>query len=68
MPNSLSTRLSEPAEVFEQLTDEEADLLVRLLERKLAAVHLSLDQAIDATLAVLPRLIRIPARKILFGK
>ncbi|TLG00343.1 hypothetical protein FEK35_24180 [Nocardia cyriacigeorgica] len=68
VPNSLSARLAEPAEVFEQLTPEEADLLVQLLERKVAAAQLSLDQAIEATFAVLPRLIRIPARKILFGK
>ncbi|MDO3650680.1 hypothetical protein [Nocardia mangyaensis] len=68
MPNSLSARLSEPADVLDRLTDEEADLLVRLLDRKLAAAQLSLDQSIDATLAAFPRLIRIPARKILFGK
>ncbi|MCP2298300.1 hypothetical protein APR11_004745 [Nocardia amikacinitolerans] len=60
--------LAEPREIIDQLTDEEAATLSTLLRRAEQQQRHSLDAAIDASLEVLPRLVRIPARKILFGK
>ncbi|MFI6213399.1 hypothetical protein ACIBCD_15530 [Nocardia brasiliensis] len=67
-PNPLLATLREPAEVLSQLTPEESRLLFDRLEHVQRAQQRSLDESIDAALAVLPRLMRIPARKILFGR
>ncbi|WP_431949645.1 hypothetical protein [Nocardia lijiangensis] len=64
----LLAELAEPREIIDQLTDEEATTLLILLRRAEQQQRGSLDAAIDDALEVLPRLVRIPARKILFGK
>ena len=60
--------LVEPREVLEQLTDSEAEVILELLRTERTRQQASLTTAIDDALEVLPRLIRIPARKILFGR
>ncbi|MEC3915630.1 hypothetical protein [Nocardia sp. CDC160] len=66
--NPLLAELKEPREILERLTPEESARLLTLLRRAQRDQQRSLDAAIDGSLEVLPRLIRIPARKILFGK
>ncbi|MFI6866756.1 hypothetical protein [Nocardia sp. NPDC050406] len=64
----LLSELREPAEVLALLTPEESRQLSDLLRQARLTQQRSLDRAIDDALTVLPRLMRIPARKILFGK
>ncbi|MGV9616970.1 hypothetical protein [Nocardia xishanensis] len=66
--SELLAELAEPREIIDQLTDEEATTLLTLLRRAEQQQRHSLDAAIDAGFGVLPRLVRIPARKILFGR
>ncbi|MEV0031213.1 hypothetical protein [Nocardia sp. NPDC050793] len=66
--SELLAELTEPREILDQLTDEEATTLLTLLRRAEEQQRQSLDAAIDAAFDVLPRLVRIPARKILFGR
>ncbi|MBJ8345218.1 hypothetical protein [Antrihabitans sp. YC2-6] len=66
--SELVAELGEPREVLEQLTPEEAAKLLRLFKAAKVEQKKSLDAAIDGILDALPRLIRIPARKILFGR
>ncbi|MGX1806061.1 hypothetical protein ACWIGI_10145 [Nocardia sp. NPDC055321] len=63
----LLAELREPREVLTRLTDEQAAELLRLLHRRTATERAALDAAITAALGALPRLVRIPARAILFG-
>ncbi len=65
--NPLTDRLGEPREVLAQLTPAESRLLATLIDTARARQAESLDAALESTLAALPRLIRIPARKILMG-
>lgn len=55
-------------EIVAKLTSAEADLLAGLIQRKRVADRRSLDSSLDEALSILPRLVRVPARKILFGK
>lgn len=66
--NPLLTELKEPREILESLTPEESDQLLALMRQAMRDQQRSLDIAIDQGLQVLPRLARIPARRILFGK
>lgn len=66
--NPLLTELKEPREIVESLTPEESAQLLALMRQAMRDQQRSLDTAIDQALQVLPRLARIPARRILFGK
>lgn len=57
----------EPADVLGQLTPDEAATVLSLYLSVRQARRAELDTAIDDTLGFLPRLVRIPARKIMFG-
>lgn len=65
---ALRSALGGPREVLDELTEEEAELLLTLLRRARTAQRHSLDRAIDDALKILPRFVRIPARSILFGR
>ncbi|MDJ0392664.1 hypothetical protein QMK17_04900 [Rhodococcus sp. G-MC3] len=67
-PNPLLTELRGPRGVLEKLTADESQHLLDLLLRSKEVEKRRLDAAIDVGLGVLPRLLRIPAKKILFGK
>ncbi|WP_194820193.1 hypothetical protein [Nocardia sp. XZ_19_385] len=67
-PNPLLDQLGEPAEVLTLLTPSESQRLSDLLRQAKRSEQRSLDETIDRALTVLPRLMRMPARKILFGK
>ncbi|MFF2083972.1 hypothetical protein ACFVVM_09350 [Nocardia sp. NPDC058176] len=58
----------EPADVIRRLTPEEAVTVLTLYLSTKQKRRRDLDTAIDDILGVLPRLVRIPARKIMFGK
>ncbi|MET9485468.1 hypothetical protein [Nocardia sp. NPDC006630] len=64
----LLAELHEPSGVLTALDDKQAGDLLRLLHRRAAAERAALDTAITAALSALPRLVRIPARAVLFGK
>ncbi|WP_433662308.1 hypothetical protein ACQPW1_09205 [Nocardia sp. CA-128927] len=64
----LLTELKEPREILESLTPKESDQLLALMRQAMRDQQRSLDAAIDQGLQILPRLARIPARRILFGK
>ncbi|MFB8274531.1 hypothetical protein [Nocardia colli] len=66
--SALRAELGGLDDVLELLTQEEAEQLLTLLRQARIAQRRSLDRAIDDALQILPRLIRIPARSILFGK
>ena len=51
----------------ERLTEDEATQLAGLLAGVERSEREALDASIDVTLRHLPRLVRVPARKILFG-
>ena len=53
--------------VLDQLSADEADELHALIQTARTEQQAALDDAIEAALHHLPRLARIPARKILFG-
>jgi ABC-type branched-subunit amino acid transport system ATPase component len=67
MTNALERELGEPREIFAKLTAEEAELLVRLIERRRVSNRRSLDKAIDEVMGMLPRLVRPAAKKVMFG-
>lgn len=54
-------------DAVERLTEEEATQLAGLLATAERTEREALDASIDVTLRHLPRLVRMPARKILFG-
>ncbi|GEM30297.1 hypothetical protein NN3_13040 [Nocardia neocaledoniensis NBRC 108232] len=58
----------EPADVIAALTPEEAVTVLTLYLKVRQSRRAELETAIDDTLGFLPRLVRIPARKIMFGK
>ncbi|WP_227980384.1 hypothetical protein [Nocardia spumae] len=64
----LLAEIGGPPEVIAQLDQHEAATILALFACARQNQRRSLDRAIDDALGVLPRLIRIPARKILFGK
>jgi hypothetical protein len=64
----MRTELDGPCEVLHELTQEEAATLLSLIACAKQRNQRSLDAAIDDVLAALPRLIRIPARTLLFGR
>ncbi|MBF6215376.1 hypothetical protein IU469_30485 [Nocardia puris] len=66
--SELRAVLAEPREIIDRLSDEEATTLLASLRRAQTRQQQSLDSAINSALEVLPRLVRIPARKILFGR
>ncbi|GAB2550787.1 hypothetical protein [Nocardia heshunensis] len=57
-----------PDEVLAALTQQESELLLTLLQRARIAQRRSLDRAIDDAMKLAPRLLRVAARSILFGK
>ncbi|MEV0247440.1 hypothetical protein AB0H76_12680 [Nocardia sp. NPDC050712] len=65
---ALRAALGASGDAAAELTAAEAEQLLGLLRRAESAQRRSLDAAIDETLKILPRLLRIPARAILFGK
>lgn len=58
----------EPADVLSRLTQDEAVTVLTLYLTTRQRRRTDLDRAIDDILGFLPRLVRIPARKIMFGK
>ncbi|MFB7878432.1 hypothetical protein ACFC06_24570 [Nocardia sp. NPDC056064] len=58
----------EPADVLSRLTQDEAVTVLTLYQTTRQRRRTDLDRAIDDILGFLPRLVRIPARKIMFGK
>lgn len=64
---TLSTQVGSTP-VIALLTDEEAAMVLTMYSRAKERHSDRLDTAIDDAMQVLPRLIRIPARKIVFGK
>ncbi|AYF76784.1 hypothetical protein D7D52_26555 [Nocardia yunnanensis] len=67
-PHPLQAELAEPQDVLNLLTPAESEQLLTLLRRAKLTQQRNLDAAIDSGLEALPRLVRIPARKILFGR
>ncbi|MEV0686719.1 hypothetical protein AB0I35_22895 [Nocardia sp. NPDC050378] len=72
MSDATSALLAElggrPSDIVEQLTADEAATVLNLYLTARRQRRVELDRAIDDTLGFLPRLVRIPARKIMFGK
>ncbi|BDT99293.1 hypothetical protein [Nocardia sputorum] len=64
----LHAALREPADVIAMLTTQESAQLLMMIQRAKQQQRRSLDAAIDAGLGVLPRVVRISAKTILFGK
>lgn len=65
--DALRQELAVPDDVVHELTDPEAaDLLERYRSTR-SAQKKALEESIEVTLRHLPRLVRLPARKILFG-
>ncbi|MGW5575187.1 hypothetical protein ACWEVD_28635 [Nocardia thailandica] len=65
---ALRAELGVPAGILDSLTPAEAETVLSLFVRARQVRAERLEAAIDDGLQVLPRLVRIPARKILFGK
>lgn len=63
----LTRLLADNTGVVAELTAEEAELLHTFLLRQRDSQHRETMAAIDQSMGILPRLIRIPAKKILFG-
>ncbi len=64
----LLAELGEPADVLRRLDPAEAATLLELVQAARRTRQQRLEAAVDDAIGVLPRLMRIPARKILFGK
>lgn len=65
---ALLAELGEPADVLRRLDPDEAATLLALVRAARRIRQQRLETAVDDAIGVLPRLVRIPARKILFGK
>ncbi|MFF2555025.1 hypothetical protein ACFVUS_28755 [Nocardia sp. NPDC058058] len=63
----LTRLLADDTGVVTGLTPEQAEMLLTSLRRQRDSQHRETMAAIDQALGILPRLIRIPAKKILFG-
>ncbi|WP_405136305.1 hypothetical protein [Nocardia sp. NBC_01388] len=63
----LTRLLADDTGVVAELTAEQAELMLTLLRRQRDSQHRETMAAIDEAMGILPRLIRIPAKKILFG-
>jgi hypothetical protein len=65
---ALRSQLGEDLEFLDLLSDEECAQLVALLSDARRSQRAALDASITKVLNHFPMLIRVPARKILFGK
>jgi hypothetical protein len=63
----LRRELGGDLEVLAQLAPEECAELLDMVRTAKAAQRQALDDALGQVLGHLPRLVRVPARKILFG-
>ncbi|MCU1642855.1 MAG: hypothetical protein JWN03_3130 [Nocardia sp.] len=63
----LTRLLADDTGVVAELTAEQAELMLTFLQRQRDSQHRETMAAIDEAMGILPRLIRIPAKKILFG-
>jgi hypothetical protein len=65
--SKLRRQLGSDLDVLDQLTEPECFELLGLIDDVRATQKAALDAAIGEVLAKLPRLARIPARRIMFG-
>jgi hypothetical protein len=65
--SALRRQLGSDLDVLDQLTEPECAELLGLIDDARAAQKVALDAALGEVLGKLPRLVRIPARKIMFG-
>jgi hypothetical protein len=66
-PSALRRQLGSDLDVIDQLTESECAELLGLIDDARAAQKVALDTALGEVLGKLPRLVRVPARKIMFG-
>jgi hypothetical protein len=64
---NLRTELGDDLEVIDQLTDDECAELMAMIDAARRTQRAALDTSITEVLGHLPRLARLPARKIMFG-
>jgi len=67
MATALERQLREPRDVLAKLTAEESELLHRLIAERRIANRRSLDKALNEAMAMLPRMVRPMAKKVMFG-
>jgi hypothetical protein len=65
--SALRRQLGSDLDVLDQLTEPESAELLGLIDDVRAAQKVALDAALGEVLGKLPRLVRLPARKIMFG-
>jgi hypothetical protein len=65
--SALRRQLGSDLDVLDQLTEPESTELLGLIDDVRAAQKVALDAALGEVLGKLPRLVRLPARKIMFG-
>jgi hypothetical protein len=65
--SALRRQLGSDLDVLDQLTEPESTELLGLIDDARAAQKAALDAALGEVLGKLPRLVRVPARKIMFG-
>ena len=65
--SALRRQLGSDLDVLDQLTEPECAELLGLIDDARAAQKVALDAALGEVLGKLPRLVRLPARKIMFG-
>jgi len=65
--NELQTELGAHVDALALLTTEESAALLVMFQRARTSQRDALDASMAELLAHLPRLMRVPARKILFG-
>ncbi|HEY1968029.1 MAG TPA: hypothetical protein VGH89_08790 [Pseudonocardia sp.] len=63
----LRAELGKDLDVLDSLTQDEQAELLEMVRQARAGQHQALDGALNQVLKHLPRLVRGPARKILFG-
>lgn len=63
----LRSELGDDLVVLDTLTSAESAELLDMIHQAAAGQRRALDVALDDVLKHLPRLVRVPARKILFG-
>ena len=66
-PTSLHELLGPGLASLDELSADEADELLAMIQTARKTQQAALDEAIDAALGHLPRLVRGTARKVLFG-
>jgi hypothetical protein len=64
---ALRRRLGPDLDVLDQLDEPESAQLLSLIDAARVTQRAALDSALDEVVGKLPRLVRLPARKIMFG-